>query len=548
MTGTTPANGNGLPVPTSPGSVDEDVTHARHALSDLTLNSSPRNEKGKEKAKTTACRLVALPAELIAIILEYLVPLDLNHVAATCRALYRHATVDRLWQAHVQDNVPGQLVTSSHPCATFRDLYRAHDPRWFLPKYKIWFADEGFAGQLVVTRYSQQQGCIKGHVLVAYNTDHSLHVWEDHSQTIIAAFSPVVSLHVEIPAIQLSAHPNQDPYEDQAQSQQSREGRNFQPEIYMGVNTGGGLHRSFIHARHLSPEDASTRYRPHFPYGQIWPPPLLPAPHRVQGAGLERPMFLRPRDRANSRGEVYQRAFRIHKWFDNPSTHGADYNPLGSRRPAVYFTGNNMRELTQYNPPPGVLTRRVNIAEAISTYATLDPELYTPTPTKPFRGIWVGDYGPHGCEFIWIHQPDDDDDDMFDPESIARYADESDEAYAARKHDATIYRGRLEAIKLTGDSNVPRGEYSFIVDDLGGIGFLRVAHEPPFEGVRVVKSRGHLASQGFTMASDGGVRTDDYVPSQLFLISPDRLAQNWITMSRVTLFQRVDIDGLLVPE
>jgi hypothetical protein len=48
------------------------------------------------------------------------------------------------------------------------------------------------------------------------------------------------------------------------------------------------------------------------------------------------------------------------------------------------------------------------MGEEVSTYATLDPKLYTPTEEKPFRGIWVGDYSGHGCEFLLMNQPDNE--------------------------------------------------------------------------------------------------------------------------------------------
>jgi hypothetical protein len=139
----------------------------------------------------------------------------------------------------------------------------------------------------------------------------------------------------------------------------------------------------------------------------------------------------------------------------------------------------------------------MHIGEDIATYATLDPELYTPTPQYPYRGIWVGDYSGHGCEFLLIHQPERVDDD-FDPDSIVRLEGEADEEYAQRKTDETVNRGRLEAIKLTGDPNVPRGEYTFIAKDLGPGGFVSTVQDPPFRGARVVKSEGHIADTGFS--------------------------------------------------
>ena len=58
-------------------------------------------------------------------------------------------------------------------------------------------------------------------------------------------------------------------------------------------------------------------------------------------------------------------------------------------------------------------------------------------------------------------------------------------------------RGRLEAIKLTGDPNVPRGEYSWIAEDIGPKGLIRVATEQMFKGARVVRSLGHCANRGY---------------------------------------------------
>ena len=67
----------------------------------------------------------------------------------------------------------------------------------------------------------------------------------------------------------------------------------------------------------------------------------------------------------------------------------------------------------------------------------------------------------------------------------------------ATDEDDSVYRGRIEAIKLTGDPNIPRGEYTFIAPDIGPNGLLRVAQEDLFKGARIVKSVGHIAARGF---------------------------------------------------
>jgi hypothetical protein len=137
----------------------------------------------------------------------------------------------------------------------------------------------------------------------------------------------------------------------------------------------------------------------------------------------------------------------------------------------------------------------VRLGEEVYTYSTLDPALYTPTADKLWRGIWVGDYAGHGCEFLLMHQPDDEV--PFDENSISQRDDETLGEYLARKREERIYRGKIEAIKLTGDPNIPRGEYTFVADDIGQGGFVRRAEEAPFKGARIVRSRGHTADRMF---------------------------------------------------
>jgi hypothetical protein len=95
-----------------------------------------------------------------------------------------------------------------------------------------------------------------------------------------------------------------------------------------------------------------------------------------------------------------------------------------------------------------------------------------------------------------MNQPDEEE--PFDESAIVKYFDESQEQFLARKQDAQIYRGRLEAIKLTGDPQIPRGEYTFIAEDIGDEGLMRIANEDQFEGARIVKSKEQLANRSFT--------------------------------------------------
>lgn len=44
---------------------------------------------------------------------------------------------------------------------------------------------------------------------------------------------------------------------------------------------------------------------------------------------------------------------------------------------------------------------------------------------------------------------------------------------------------------------MPRGERTFVAEDLGEDGFVTIINEEPFRGVRVVRSKGHVAQTGF---------------------------------------------------
>jgi hypothetical protein len=392
----------------------------------------------------TVSPLLELPPELIDHILSFLHPTELDAIAATCQCLKGHAAKDLLWQRHVQSNVPGCVVQSPSPCRTFRELYYSHDPHWFLPKYKVWFSDFFLTGKLVIARYDPRRGCIEAYRLVAERKAPEFEPWEFDDEVIIHSFEPKVQLHMDQPILQLDALPPTCPgaIEDR-----------FGLERPMPITniSRRGQYSNFLFARRVEER----------PYMELWPPLAIPARHRVRNVSQEN--FKGSSHRPQKRSEISDQTFRIRSWME---MRGEYRQPLDIR-----------------------------LGEEVYTYSTLDPVLYTPTADKPWRGIWVGDYAGHGCEFLLMHQPNDYV--PFDESSIVQQDDETLEEYLARKREARIYRGKIEAIKLTGDPNIPRGEYTFIAPDISDGGLVRRANEAPFKGARIVQSRGHIAERMF---------------------------------------------------
>lgn len=519
-----------------------------------------------------------LPSELISHVLSYLSPSDLVSISLTNHVLRANSLADHLWQSLVQSNVPGIKLTTPSPCASFRELYIAHDPRWFLTKYKVWFCDRDLTGKLVIVRYDERRGVIEGYQLLANRPIASTstnHQSLSEQELVIHEFEPELKLHLDKPVLQMRA----DSLENAIRV---TTGRSPAPSIkspssaaplpsrlspavdHASTSVGTPVHvnrfsaetpmpldnrftdnmfNTFILARSLPDSLASERQLLPFPYGNTWPPPSIPADTRVSAGDL-----IGPEDRPTTRNEINERSFRIRSWIEmrpaglrgvsmgwiGPSILGDNDWPSNN----AVFGQASRAWLSNYIPGmhPSMST---HIGDQITTYSTLDPELYTPTVSQPWKGIWVGDYSAHGCEFLLITQnhPTPFDEAAFD---ATRTEDESATDFEKRKTDARRYRGRLEAIKLTGDPNVPRGECTFLAEDLGEQGFITTVDEEPFRGARVVRSKGHVAQTGFV--------NDKYIRSQLLLISEKRLAQYWVGFGHISFFEKVDIDQFLVPD
>ncbi|CAH0053575.1 unnamed protein product [Clonostachys solani] len=464
---------------------------------------------------------LSAPAEILDLILDHLSPYDLVSVATTCRQMRAHALSDILWHPIAQENIPGMRLQSPSPFKSYHQLFAEYDPLWFLPKHKIWFSDSGLPGKLILVRYDPWRGCIDGYDLLAVRVEELAHQWEANPSVVIQPFKCRVYLHLDKPVLQFKIN-------DRKYSR--RRNRNkFSEEMSVLLDERyQHMYSNLILTKPLDEETVNQKRAADYPYGHIWPPPTIPASmHVVCDRTTDDSQAPQQPPKPSQRSEMSDKTFRLRRWMEMLGTSTSTRALL--ERMAGAVGGTPIATAANF-PPIGI-----HMGEDVMTYSTLDPKLYTPTPTKPWRGIWVGDYSLHGCEFLLFNQPDDppaSDEEL----GLVRLEGEADADWEKRRLDARIYRGRLEAIKLTGDANVPRGEYTFVAEDIGPEGAIELPPGPPFdnEGARAVKSRGHVANTGF--------QRDKFIESQLLLLSHDCIAQYWVELHHISYFRRIDID------
>ena len=458
-----------------------------------TVHSDPHNTMPPSTSK-----FEALPAEIISQVLAFLPPASLATLSQTCSLLRSHAYNDLLWMTFVRNSVPGcGDLASPSPPNSWRNLYIAHQPYWFLVQNKIWFADARNNGLLILARYNSQNRCIEAFRLLAEHGPHPYETWAYDPEVIIHTFKPKVSLLLDDPVIKLEL--NKGDYHHNSRLRQ---------EVAMQTGRTHGICSMISLCRPIPTELQATAMA-------LWPPATIPAKDRVRNESPTK--FRKEEHRPQTLGQMSDRTFRIRKWLD---------------------FSNLMQPLNA-----------VRMGEEVMTFSTLLEESYLPTRHKPWQGIWVGDYSGHGCEFLLVLQRE-----ITSPMALSRTSSTGslphgmtvalpdvdmglqDSSFANRDNEEAqgikgnrgddpaapsteTPSGRLEAIKLTGDVNVPRGEYTWIAEDIGPNGLIRVANEQMFVGARTVKSWGHIAERGY--------RHDRFIPSQLIMISHDSLAQYW---------------------
>lgn len=521
--------------------------------------------------------LLALPAELIHQILTFLPPRDVAIVSGTCHLLRQHALSEQLWQPIVNENLP-EPITNPAPLPSFRELYIAHYPNWFLPRHQLWYADSEPNGKLLVARYDPRRACIEAYAVVAERRAESFEMWQHDASVAIHSFEPcvqldlnqpVLKLDIESPKIRPPAAAPRRPTRSMSnwfrpssvmQDSDDEEDQDSTPplsrEVLMDCSAPAGLYTSFMLARDhpAALTNAGTA---------VWPPLHLPAFSRTRNSSVG--SYSASAHRPRSHDQVSQNTFRLRKWIEFSSRQQVNMSVMRRSSPEERLYESINLGYASHTLPRGIGSHSVRMGEEVATYATLPPSCYTPTKEKPWRGIWCGDYSGHGCEFLVVLQPDegeetplpegmewmhewlttgirrressgswgsyastndavltgssmhmdqDNDETLVDDSESDEYMDTASNTPTGEPEgpilagsgggDATttsssqdVYSGRIEAIKLTGDPNIPRAQYTFIAPDISDRGLVRIADEAPFKNARVVRSAGHIAGRGF---------------------------------------------------
>ena len=104
----------------------------------------------------------------------------------------------------------------------------------------------------------------------------------------------------------------------------------------------------------------------------------------------------------------------------------------------------------------------------------------------------------------------------------------------------------LEVIKIQGDPNVPRGEYSFVFPDISSIN--RRCTEVEFDGSNTTAGYGQIAGTFFRDPTWIPVE-GTYTPEDIFswtgiLVSHDEIFVAWAGLRHIGNYKRVNLEDL----
>lgn len=582
----------------------------------------------------SAALILSLPSEILDQILDSLTPPELALTSGTCRRLHKLASRDSRWEAHVSSSVFTQ-PDSSGPCDDYKSLYASHHAHWFLPQHRLWFSDAYPHGKLLLSRYDPRSGCIEAYALAGKASEgfRFTHVLEWENDVVYRSFNPIVQLDLNQPVVRLNPH-------------ESRSGKSrvpsFTPEVPMRIPSSlnsysDHLTRTFMHTRNLPTHLVDPRT-------SLWPPLILPSPGNQRTRASTSSNYSATGHKPSRLIEASTTSFRLRQTLNfhpfNPlqpllSTAQRFTSALPGDRVDTYATLDPRAYTpTLQKPYQGIFVGDYSMHGCEFLLITQpDPHEARPLPSKARKALqrWPN---VTPWQALLADVPGEDDD-IYD--DVAHMPDELDLTHdaigttppaalqlqrqrlqrgenvqdtpirgtagerghtqrsilseaaddAAIRKDMPPFKGRLEAIKITGDPNVPRGEITFVADDLGEKGLVGYTRERDFfvskgaaegrlpaesvsegkgkakvprqdqyhfeqleteenhpdnrgdcKGTRLVRSVGHICET--TRA-----RRESYIPSQLLLISPDRIAQWWMPYRHVSFYERVNWEKFL---
>ena len=273
----------------------------------------------------------------------------------------------------------------------------------------------------------------------------------------------------------------------------------------------------------------------------LWPPPVMPSREYVRAPTIPtRRLSMAAWENLTTCPETLPHALTrsdhhalsaLNLYLDPPSTSLDEFFAMDH----IYV---------YRGPCPHSTSQTDTSFETVDLFSKVHPSLYARkstycSATEPeegdidLSGIWLADYYSHGPEFLSFQYP-------------------------------ISYTRRLEVMKLTGDTNVPRGEYTFIIPNMsfgdtqtGSPGeclethssFLRYAHPDTdprmWLGKPVFKGSGQLAHHGFTgrewSALELLVIDSGNVPERNF----GEVAIVWKELHHASTARRVNVDRLL---
>ncbi|GAB7358601.1 hypothetical protein MBLNU230_g2661t1 [Neophaeotheca triangularis] len=347
--------------------------------------------------------LLSLPAELLHHILTYLPARALSTLALTSLDLAHATHDDRLWALQTR-LISATPISTPHPLPTFRDLYLAHHPHWFLVRNYVWFSDAEPYGKLIVCGYDERRQCIEAYAVTATKGPLSWSQWERDRNVVVHGFDPEVRVEKSAPVLRVGLD---------SERRAGDGGTRYGEEVLMQTFAEPGVHSSLQLCRGL-PERAVARG------AAVWPPLTFPAASRTRNESSCH--FRSEAHRPRGDKELSQETFRLRKWASYAGRHGAaGMLPLQARNGDGIEDENTNETLRRYiqllsaggvpAPSHGRLGRgaggagiSLQIPESVSTFATLPRDIWTPTAEKPWQGVWVGDYSAHGCEFLAVVQ------------------------------------------------------------------------------------------------------------------------------------------------